>query len=103
MLLLYTTTARWLLIPSSQGSSPTGSLSRHLTFYFAWTKASADEFIAEANAMRLSAASLVETGVQDVRRQDLKNARAFCQLMHCSEHRWRRCTVWGTSGVGFMR
>jgi hypothetical protein len=37
--------------------------------YFAWAKTSANEFIAEA--MRLSAASLVETGIQDG--QDLMN------------------------------
>lgn len=41
--------------------------------YFAWTKASADEFIAEA--MRLLAASLVEAGIQDG--QDLKNAAPY--------------------------
>ena len=41
--------------------------------YLAWTKASADEFIAEA--MRLSAASLVEAGIQDG--QDLKNAAPY--------------------------
>jgi hypothetical protein len=41
--------------------------------YFAWTKASADEFMAEA--MRLSAASLVEAGIQDG--QDLMNAAPY--------------------------
>jgi len=38
--------------------------------YFAWTKASTGKFIAEA--MRLSAASLVKAGIQD--RQDFRNA-----------------------------
>lgn len=41
--------------------------------YFAWTKASADEFIAKA--MRLSAASLIEAGIQDG--QNLKNAATY--------------------------
>jgi Berberine and berberine like len=41
--------------------------------YFAWTKASADEFMAEA--MRLSAVSLVEAGIQDG--QNLKNAALY--------------------------
>ena len=41
--------------------------------YFAWTNASADEFMAEA--MRLSAKSLFEAGIQDG--QDLKNAAPY--------------------------
>lgn len=41
--------------------------------YYTWTKPSADEFMAEA--MRLSAASLVGAGIQDG--QDLKNAAPY--------------------------
>ena len=41
--------------------------------YFGWTNASADEFMAEA--LRLSAASSVEAGIQDG--QDLKNAGPY--------------------------
>ncbi len=73
------TTACWLhytFEPLKPGFLAHGSPSayppdRSLAFlpsdiYFAWTKASIDEFIAEA--MRLSAASLVKAGIQD--RQD---------------------------------
>ena len=78
-----TTTGRWLFIPSShssQGSSPTARHPRThqiapppSSIYFALTKASADEFIAEA--MRLLAASLVEAETQG--EQDLMNAAPY--------------------------
>lgn len=43
------------------------------SIYLGWTNASADEYMAEA--MRRSAASLVEAGIQDG--QDLKNAAPY--------------------------
>lgn len=69
---------------ASQDSLPHGWPSAYLpdrslvvltssNIYFAWTKASAHEFIADV--MRLSAASLVEAEIQD--RQELRNAAPY--------------------------
>ena len=49
---------------------------------YAWTNASADEFMAEA--MRLSAKSLFEAGIQDG--QDLKNARLTSTTRYSEHH-----------------